>query len=276
MKKFTALFVLLTIMITTWCQQVNAGRLENVSVKADSLFDLYLLIGQSNMAGRGEITDKYKNAGRSDVLMLDKENHWVQARHPLHFDKPSAAGVGPGLSFGIEMAKKNHGHSQNAVHKIGLIPCAVGGTSIDTWKPGGFDVATKTHPYDDMMVRLKEAQKYGVIKGVIWLQGESDSNPEKVKDYLIKLEELINRIRTVTYNPSLPFVAGELGRYKEQYQHINNELVKLPARVANTAVASSKGFTDKGDSVHFDSASAEKYGKRFAKEMKRLQKRIRT
>lgn len=269
MKKFAALFVLLTIMIMTWGQQANAGRWENVSVKADSLFDLYLLIGQSNMAGRGEITDEYKNEGSSDVLMLDKENHWVQARHPLHFDKPSAAGVGPGLSFGIEMAKKNQGN------KIGLIPCAVGGTSINTWKPGGFDEATKTHPYDDMIVRLQEAQKYGIIKGVIWLQGESDSSPEKAKDYLAKLEELINRIRTVTHNPTLPFVAGELGRYKEQYRYINNELVKLPARVANTAVASSKGFTDKGDSIHFNSASAEKYGLRFAKKMKRLQKGMR-
>jgi hypothetical protein len=221
------------------------------------------------MAGRGEITDEYKNEGNSNVVMLDKENHWVQARHPLHFDKPSVAGVGPGLSFGIKMAKKNHGH------KIGLIPCAVGGTSINTWKPGGFDEATKTHPYDDMIVRLQEAQKNGIIKGVIWLHGESDSNPEKAKDYLAKLEELINRIRSVTNNPSLPFVAGELGRYKEQYQHINKELAKLPAIVKYTGVASSKGFTDKGDSTHFNSASAEKYGVRFAKAMKRLQKRMR-
>ncbi len=274
MKKFAALFVrgtlrvLLPIMIMAWCQKDNAGRWENVSVKADSLFDLYLLIGQSNMAGRGGITDAYKNKGSSKVLMLDKENHWVQARHPLHFDKPSAAGVGPGLSFGIEMAKKNHGY------KIGLIPCAVGGTSIDAWKPGGYDKATDTYPYDDAVKRLQVAMQSGIIKGVIWLQGESDSNPEKAKDYLDKLVELINRIRAITHDPTLPFVAGELGRYKEEYQHINNELVKLQVRVANTAVASSKGFTDKGDGIHFNSASAEKYGVRFAKEMKRLQKRF--
>ena len=269
MKKLAVLFVFLVIMMMTWSRQGYADRRENVSSNADSLFDLYLLIGQSNMAGRGEIADEYKNEGNSNVLMLDKENHWVQARHPLHFDKPSVVGVGPGLSFGIKMAKKNHGH------KIGLIPCAVGGTSINTWKPGGFDEATKTHPYDDMIVRLQEAQKNGIIKGVIWLHGESDSNPEKAKDYLAKLEELINRIRTVTNNPSLPFVAGELGRYKEQYRHINKELAKLPAIVKYTEVASSKGFIDKGDSTHFNSASAEKYGVRFAKAMKRLQKRMR-
>ena len=275
MKKLAALFVrgtlrvLLTIVIMTWCQQANAGRWENVSVKPDSLFDLYLLIGQSNMAGRGGITDEYKDEGSANVLMLDKENHWVQAKHPLHFDKPSAAGVGPGLSFGIEMAKKDHGH------KIGLIPCAVGGTSINTWKPGGYDKATDTYPYDEAVKRLQVAMQSGITKGVIWLQGEADSDPEKAKDYLDKLAELISRIRTITNDPTLPFVAGELGRYKEQYQNINKELAKLPARVANTAVASSKGFTDKGDSVHFNSASAKKYGVRFAKKTKRLQKRMR-
>lgn len=238
------------------------------SVTQDVSMDLYLLIGQSNMAGRGIITEQYKNEGNANVLMLDKENNWIPAKHPLHFDKPTVAGVGPGLSFGIEMAKKNHGI------KIGLIPCAVGGTSIDVWQPGGFDKATNTHPYDDMLVRLKEAQKSGTLKGVIWLQGESDSSPEKAIGYLEKLRELIERIRKEAGDNSLPFVAGELGRYKEQYSNINDQLKQLPVNVNNTAVASSKGFTDKGDSTHFDAASAEKYGERFAKKMKGLQKKI--
>ena len=105
-------------------------------------YDLYLLIGQSNMSGRGVITEKNKEEGRPNVFMLTKENTWVPARNPLHFDKPKIAGVGPGLSFGISMAKGN------PTHKIGLVPCAVGGTSIDSWKPGGYDKATNTNPYD--------------------------------------------------------------------------------------------------------------------------------
>ena len=236
------------------------------SAQIDSTFDLYLLIGQSNMAGRGKITKEFKNLGSPGIVMLNKDNHWVPARHPLHFDKPAIVGVGPGLSFALEMSKKNNGN------KIGLIPCAVGGTSIDLWKPGAYDSITKTHPYDDMMRRIKEATRSGVIKGMIWLQGEADSNPVKAKDYLSNLEELINRIRTITNNPSLPFVAGELGRFKEQYQYINNELKDLPKKVTFTGVASSKGFSDISDKTHFDSESAEKYGVRFAKEMRRLQK----
>lgn len=246
-----------------WCMVlISATNIFGQQVEKN--LDLYLLIGQSNMAGRGEITADYKDDGSKNVLMLTKENNWVQAKHPLHFDKPTVVGVGPGLSFGIAMLKKRK------VHKVGLIPCAVGGSSIDVWKPGAFDKATNTYPYDDAMKRLTIAMQSGTIKGVIWLQGESDSDSTKAKNYLAKLEELIGRIRTATNNPTLPFVAGELGQFKEQYKNINGVLATLPEKVQYTAVASSEGLKDKGDKTHFDSASAEEMGKRFAKKMKQL------
>ncbi|MEO5984581.1 MAG: sialate O-acetylesterase [Ferruginibacter sp.] len=239
-----------------FAQQTNTGR------------DLYLLIGQSNMAGRGIISGKYFTEGDPRIFMLNKENKWIHAKHPLHFDKPSVAGVGPGLSFARKMLRKT---SRN----IGLIPCAVGGTSIDVWTPGAYDESTKTHPYDDMLIRLMEALKSGELKGVIWLQGESDSNPEKAKIYLVKLTELIQRLRTITNNPDLLFIAGQLGRFKDQYQHINQLLKELPDKVKNTAVASSKGLKDKGDLTHFDAASAGKMGNRMAGKMLKLQKQLR-
>lgn len=230
---------------------------------ADTLLDLYLLIGQSNMAGRAEITGEYKTEGSDSVLMLNKEGQWVAAKHPLHFDKPSVAGVGPGLRFGLEMANATH-------HKIGLVPCAVGGTSINSWKAGAYDEATKTHPYDDMMGRIKTARQSGVFKGVIWLQGESDSRPEKCVGYLQKLEQLIGEVRAATGNQSLPFVAGELGRFKEDYANINRQLHQLNSDVPQTAIATSENLKDKGDQTHFDAASAEAYGIRFAKKMTAL------
>ncbi|MDQ6610155.1 MAG: hypothetical protein M3Y85_10085 [Bacteroidota bacterium] len=246
---------------------VNSYALINYFDKKNmvsSPLDLYLLIGQSNMAGRGIITDEYINEGAVNVMMLDKENHWVPAKHPLHFDKPTVAGIGPGLSFGIEMAK------QAPSHKIGLVPCAVGGTSINTWKPGAYDDATKTHPYDDMLLRIKAAQKRGVFKGVLWLQGESDSDPAKSVGYLQKLETLISELRAAIGDPSLPFVAGEIGKFKEQYGNINKQLSDLPRIVPHSAVATSENLKDKGDQTHFDAASAEEYGKRFAEKMKEL------
>lgn len=229
-------------------------------------FQIYLLMGQSNMAGRGEVSSEYATQGDPHVFMLDKTKNWVQARHPLHFDK-SVAGVGPGLAFALKMAKENPGI------RIGVVPCAVGGTSIHAWVPGGYDSATKTHPYDDAIARIKTAMKSGMVKGMLWHQGESDSNPEKAALYPSQFQNLVARIRSLTNNPALPVVAGELGRYKDQYKFINTVFNQMALSTPQLAVASSEGLVDKGDNTHFDSPSAEKLGTRMAEKMILLQKK---
>ena len=248
------------LFVITSCNQQTAK-----AQKIDPNFHIYLLMGQSNMAGRGKITEELKKLQHDHVQMLDSNYQWVQAKHPVHFDKPKVAGVGPGLSFGIAMAENNPSV------KIGLVPCAVGGTSIAKWEPGVYDEKTNTHPYDDAVKRIQEAMKYGVVKGVIWHQGEANSGGEGPKTYIAKLTALINRIRILVGNPKLPFVAGELGNFKPQYQYINNVLKELPQKVANTGVVSSEGLKDKGDMTHFDGPSADEFGKRYATKMKELQ-----
>lgn len=233
----------------------------------DPAFHLYLLVGQSNMSGRGVPAGEYRHLSLPNVVMLDKDGNWVEAEHPLHFDKPKIAGVGPGLAFGLEMAKVRPGV------RIGLIPCAVGGTPIESWEPGAMDRATKKHPYDETIERLKVAMKKGVIKGIIWHQGEANSKPERSIDYLEKLAILIGRFREAAGDKELPFVAGELGRYRQTYSLINEQLGKLPGKVKNTAIASSEGLTHKGDNTHFDAASATELGKRFAAQMISLQQK---
>ena len=236
--------------------------------KPNEKFDLYILIGQSNMAGRGPITDDIKNEGNDRVYMFTRDSLWVKAKHPLHFDKPRVAGAGPGLAFGIRMAEAD----PNV--KIGLIPCAVGGTPIEHWVPGAYDEATKTHPYDDAVERIKAAMKYGVVKGIIWHQGESNSSPERSAGYFAKLTTLINRMREVVGNKQLPFIAGELGRYRPDYANINQQLALLPQKVPFTGLATSEGLTDKGDMTHFNGKSADELGKRFAVQMLKVQKEL--
>jgi hypothetical protein len=65
---------------------------------------------------------------------------------------------------------------------------------------------------------------------------------------------------------------GELGRYRESYQYINQELAKLSGSVKSTAVASSEGLVDKGNQTHFDGCLANEMGKRMAVKMIELQK----
>jgi len=63
-----------------------------VKPEIDSSFNIYLLAGQSNMAGRAPLDTLSKEVD-PQILMLDKDNNWVPATDPVHFDKPEVAGV---------------------------------------------------------------------------------------------------------------------------------------------------------------------------------------
>lgn len=230
--------------------------------KVDKNFHVYLLIGQSNMAGRGEVDSESKEANPR-ILMLNKENNWVPATDPVHFDKPASVGVGPAISF----AKEMKGNSKRL--RIGLIPYALGGSPIKVWEPGEVYLE-EFHPYDDAIKRALLAMQQGVLKGIIWHQGESDNNPERAEVYMGKVATLVNRLRTDLQQPELPFVAGEIG-YFNKSDHINSVINQLPQQVHHTAVVSAKDLTDKGDRLHFDTPSARELGKRYAATMKSLQ-----
>ncbi len=259
--KLTVLFVFLSFLVFS----------------QEKSMDLYLLIGQSNMAGRGEVEAK-DTVAYPRVFTLDKSNKWVPARDPIHFDK-SVAGVGLGRTFGIEMAKED----PNVI--IGLIPCAVGGSSIDAWKLGGFHQQTKTHPWDDMEKRLKKAMESGELKGILWHQGESDSNPEKCDEYKTKLENLIKGVRELVGGLDIPFIAGELGRFKiksnkQQYSQLDPSPAETVMQITrdvikndeNAAFVNSRGLHHRGDGTHFNSKSYRILGKRYAKAIQKLQK----
>ncbi|HEY0670433.1 MAG TPA: sialate O-acetylesterase, partial [Sphingobacteriaceae bacterium] len=229
--------------------------------------DIYIMMGQSNMAGRGVITPQYQKLQHERVVMLNKDNEWVKATHPVHFDKPKSVGVGPALTFGIAMAEAYPDK------KIALVPCAVGGTPIKKWIPGAYDTVTKTHPYDDAVKRIKYAMQYGTIKGIIWHQGEGDSELKASQQYIANLTELINRVRREAGNPQLPFVVGELGRFRKTSHNINNVLPQLSSKVSHTKIVSAEGLWHKGDGTHFDSPSAAEFGRRYAEGMLEVQGR---
>jgi hypothetical protein len=222
---------------------------------------LFLLIGQSNMAGRGvpEAEDQQPNP---HVWMLTREQTWVPARDPMHFDKPTVIGVGPGFPF----AKRLVAAYPNM--NIGLVPCAVGGSGIDVWKPGAYYEPTKSYPYDDALRRAKKALENGQLAGFIWHQGESDSTPELVPGYEEKLVELVQRFRKELSAPTVPFVVGTLGDFVVKRDpdagKINETLQRATKRIPNSYCVLATGLTHKGDSTHFDTPSARTLGQRYA------------
>jgi len=225
-------------------------------------FHIYLLMGQSNMAGRGKVVPA-TNKPHPRVLKLDEKGSWVPATDPLHFDKPTIAGVGPGSAFGPAMA------DANTEVTIGLIPAAFGGTPLSRW-------VKDKDLYERAVKWAKENKKHGVIKGAIWHQGEAEcKNPELYNSYQKRLSGMIVDLRTDLGEPELPFVMGELGEFLERpgVSTVNSALHGIAKEVPVTAVASSKGLPAKSDQVHFDAKAEREFGKRYAEQMQKLQKK---
>lgn len=235
---------------------------EPVQVPAKDKFHLFLLVGQSNMAGRGAVSDSDRTP-HPRVLMLNKENQWVPAIDPLHFDKPKAVGTGLGKTFATIMAEADPDVT------IGLIPCAVGGTPISLWEPGAFDKITQTHPWDDALTRARLALKDGTLKGILWHQGEGDANAQQAPLYYDRLVSLVSRFRKELNAPDVPFVLGQVGQFEgkpwsKETRQVDQAMHKLAEQIPHVALVSSEGLVDKGDKTHFDADSYREFGKRYA------------
>lgn len=286
MKK-SCLLLLNLLLLTLWpgadgWAQALKPRLRQVVTPPSrrEKFQLYLVIGQSNMAGRG-LVEPQDTVPNRHVLRLNQSGQWEVAQDPMHFDKP-VVGVGPGLTFGRQMA------AQDTSVTIGLIPCAVGGSGIDSWTAGAYYSGTKTHPYDDALARVAIARQTGTLAGIIWHQGESDSNSAKSAGYQASLKALIEQLRAVMQAPTLPFVAGEMPPFhitktgSDGQPHVNPDavrvndaLVQLKTQVPNYACITAAGTVDGGDHIHFDAASARLMGRRYAVAMQELQRKKR-
>jgi hypothetical protein len=137
-----------------------------VAPPAKVKFHIYLLMGQSNMAGRDtrELAMQVDNAR---VLTLNTNGQWLVARDPIHAKIGRIdPGAGPGIPFALEMLQADPNIT------IGLVPCAVGGTPLKRWEKGG-DL------YKRALEQAKLAAQTGMISGVLWHQGESDSDKRK-------------------------------------------------------------------------------------------------
>lgn len=243
----------------------TAGFAQEVKLPAKEKFQLFLLVGQSNMAGRGKVEAEDK-VPHPRVLMLNKAGEWVPAVDPLHFDK-SSAGTGLGKTFGQQIAEADPSIT------VGLIPCAVGGSPIASWKPGQFYKPTNSHPWDDAMKRAKLAQEKGTLKGILWHQGESDSNAQSAPEYGAKLQALVKAFRSELGD--VPFLVGQLGQYEgipwsEPRKVVDQAHQDLDKHLPRVAFVSSAGFKHKGDNVHFDSAGMREFGKRYAEAYQKL------
>jgi len=227
--------------------------------------DVYLLIGQSNMAGRGTLTPSNRVC-TAGIAKFDSENRWVPAEEPIHFDKPSA-GAGLAATFARTLSDACPGR------EIALVPCAVGGTKIERWQPGA-DL------YERAIVRARQAlASGGTLKGILWHQGESDSKGEEdLAAYERRLRKLVASIRRDLGEPNIPFVAGELAdaqcdrQADLHWDEISAVTRRVMADCPRCGCVSSQGLKLKGDKLHFDTDSLRTLGRRYAEKLRQIEK----
>ena len=233
-------------------------------------YDVYLLIGQSNMSGRGTLTAD--NAVSNDrIVKFTKDMKWAPADEPLHFDRKHC-GAGLAMSFACKMA------GASPERTIALVPCAVGGTPLRRWCPGG-DL------YSNAVVRARAALRDGTLKGILWHQGCADANNiTNAETYAARLVPMVAQLRRDLGAEDVPFVAGELPRFLSRYAEknghhhhwpvVNAQLAEAVSRIPNAALVSSEGLEDcRDDLIHFETPSLRRFGERYAEAMFKLQKR---
>ena len=228
--------------------------------EADQM-DIFLLAGQSNMAGRGTI-EPFDQLVWPNLASLGRGGGWGPATEPVHFDK-ARAGVGPGLTFGRVVA------DACPDRKIGLIPSACGGSPISAWRPGAYHAMTESHPYDDAVARTQHALADGRLRAILWIQGESDSTSELAPLYYERLKELIISLRRDLGAESVPFIIGRLPRFPSSAVNPAREAVtaaqqRVARELPQVYFVDMPVLTSLPDGIHADAASAREMGRRLA------------
>ena len=220
---------------------------------------VFIMAGQSNMAGRGFV-EPNDTIPEKRLLSINKDGQLIIAKEPLHFYEPSLTGLDCGYSFGKTMIKNIPGNIS-----VLIIPTAIGGSSISQWLADSLYRNVKL--YSNFIEKVGIAKQYGIIKGILWHQGESDANDKNIALYKERLSKLFIKFRHVIGNNDLPILLGELGTFskdKEYFSLINKAIHDYSVQDKNTTVITTSDLKDKGDSLHFNSKGQRKMGRRFA------------
>ncbi|MDN3676275.1 sialate O-acetylesterase [Flavobacterium paronense] len=223
---------------------------------------VFILAGQSNMAGRGKV-EPMDTIPDSRILTINKNGNLILAKEPLHLYEPEMTGLDCGLSFGKELLK----HIPDSI-SILLIPTAVGASSISQWINDS--ICKNVTLFSNFSEKVEIGKKYGTIKGILWHQGENDAlKKETIEIYDKQLGNLFILFRNQIGIKNLPIFIGELGSYSQTEENWNGINKKIRTYINTDTYAyliKTVDLLDKGDRIHFNSSGQRIIGQRFANE----------
>ncbi|KAL3617597.1 hypothetical protein CASFOL_037918 [Castilleja foliolosa] len=232
---------------------------------------IFILAGQSNMVGRGGFVNNTlvvppECHPNPQILRLNPELAWEEAKEALHVGiDPKECGIGPGMIFANSVLQRDPN-----IGVIGLVPCAVGGTSISQWLPG-------SELYAKMLSRTQAALSNGggEIKALLWYQGENDmDNEANANAYKTNLETLLTQVRSDLQLPNLPVIEvalaskGKKGKnllYGEYFDVVRSAQLEMPNLLPNVKCVDALGFqVNEYDNLHLTAPAEIKLGKMLA------------
>ena len=159
-----------------------------------------LMIGQSNMAGRGNMEDVQPI--RDSRCFVLRNGKWQPMREPVNPDRAVFEGMyRSGVSLATSFARD---FAEHLDAPVGLIPCADGGSALNQWKPGEI-------LYDHAVCIAKLAQRSSQLKAIIWHQGESDCHEDElIRSYPERFISMITQMRKDLNAENVPVILGEL------------------------------------------------------------------
>ena len=255
-----------------------------MSVSAqDKNFHIFICIGQSNMEGNARVEDVDREGISPNYLMMAAVDYpgmgrtkgeWYPAVPPLCREN---TGLTPADYFGrtlLEYLPEGH--------KVGVINVSVAGCKIDAFMKDRAEEYGKTgadwlqnimkiydgNPYEYVVKLAKQAQKDGVISGILLHQGESDPDdwtwPDKVKGIY---EDFLKDLNLKAED--CPLLAGEVVNSDRGgvCGPMNRIIGSLPEIIPTAHVVSSSGCAENFDRLHFSAAGYRQLGRNYAMTM---------
>lgn len=228
----------------------------------------FLMLGQSNMAGRGELSDVEAIVNRNCYML--RMGRWQKMSEPINPDRGVFSGkFHSGVSLGASFADDV---SRTLGWRVGLIPCADGGTKLAEWMPGEI-------LYDHAVMMAGLAARTATIEGILWHQGGSDcATDEDVDAYAENFTKMITALRAAL-GGDLPLMIGEVPELtderwgmRERAPRLNAIFKTLAEKLPNAALVPAADLALKPDGLHFNSVSLRLLGSRYASAYMELKK----
>ena len=217
-----------------------------------------LMIGQSNMAGRGFLADAAPIDTKGGRLKVLRNGRWQTIYRPINPDRPFS---------GTSLAESFAGAYADAHPsvEVGVIPCADGGTSLDQWREGGL-------LFDNAVHCARLAMRTSHLVAIIWHQGEADCKNHLYPLYLDKITAIMKALRRELNAEDIPLIVGGLGDFLPKrpgnpefvnYGRVNEALASFADATPRTAFVSAEGLGANPDNLHFNHESLQKFGLRY-------------